>query len=122
MDRQRIEQLRAALDDELTTAVQLQAYLDEALTDLERTAAARLRAEQGDDHGHTPATRIEAAVRAYQEAGTWVILQQRQQAEALLTDMATAAELHHVTLNHLAKVADLGDLPAICLGVILERY
>lgn len=118
MDRQRTEQLRAALDDEHTTAVQLQSYLDEALTELERHAAARLRAEQGDDAGRTPAARIETVIRRYQQYDTWTTSHQRQQAEQLLTDMATAAELHHVTLVDFGWA---GDLAAMCVDVVLAR-
>lgn len=118
MDRHRIEYIRAALDDEHTSAVQLQNYLDELLTDAERQAAARLRAEQGDDAGHTPAARIETVIRRYQQYDTCTTSHQRQQAEQLLTDMASAAELHHVTLVDFGWV---GDLPAMCVDVVLAQ-
>lgn len=67
-----------------------------------------------DRHGRTPTERI-AAVHRY---GDPVTAQQREHAEALLTDLLAAAERHGVTLADLDGVV---DLPGGCLDVVLSK-
>lgn len=118
MTPERIAQLRALLDDEMRTAVELTDALTEVLDEVETYAAARERALRPRAGAilqpRTPAERV-AAVQSH----TFPILPaHREQATALLVDMLTAAELHGFTAADFSFVTNLAGA---CVDVVQAR-
>jgi hypothetical protein len=115
---ERIAALRALLDDEMRTAVELSDALGEVLDEVEAYAKARARALRPRAGAilqpRTPAERVAAVV-----PHTFPILpKHREAATELLVALLTAAELNGYTASDFSFVT---NLPGACVDLVQAR-